>query len=271
MLGFIIPFRAKSTSNKWEYHCSLLERTLKSVCNQKTSNFKVVLVYSDLPDFAFRHENLIFLHFPFQRLTVDEISDFSSYASKHYDAINAANVMDQGKKTLWGVKMAIESGCNYIMSVDADDLISSRIAGYVNINSLTNEAGWVINKGYVIFEGVPFLVKQPYKMNELNGSTHIVRSNIIPIPDFSSTNLWDYNFFAAHGWLNSRIKDEFNEKLRFLPFYGVLYSINPGSWTWQKHHSSVRGLRKFVKYFFLGRILTGKIRREFSYYPLVEK
>jgi hypothetical protein len=268
MIAFVVPFRPKETSQNWAYHSALLGRTLKSICNQSANSFMVIVVYTDLPENQFHHPRIVYLKFPYQRLGMNDITDYPGEVSKIYNERDAVNVMDQGRRTIFGAKEAIRLNCNYIMSVDADDLISDKIASFVEKNSSNKSAGWYVNKGFVFFEGEKHLMKQPFKMNELNGSTHIIRCDLIPIPDFNSHNLLDFHFFSAHGWLRKRISQQYGEELTSLPFYAVIYSINPGGWTFEDHKLSPSGIRQIFKTILLFRFLSVKISREFGYYPV---
>src|SRR5690606_1555588 len=66
MLTFIIPVKSKKVSNSWGYFSKLFERTLKSICNQTSNKFRVVVVCHEKPDTDFEHPNLEFIHVDFE-------------------------------------------------------------------------------------------------------------------------------------------------------------------------------------------------------------
>ena len=90
MLVFIIPLKSKRGSRSWSTVSDLFERTLKSVCNQTSPNFKVVVVCHEKPLVSFEHENIEYITVDFEppELTGDPIEDL------------AAKENDQAKK-LW--------------------------------------------------------------------------------------------------------------------------------------------------------------------------
>jgi len=145
MIGFIVPVKPKSVSKDWAYDNLLLERTAKSICAQIDQAFRLLIVYNDFPQINFSHPNIIFVHYPFPPVTVNDIEDLD-YVLKYYSEEYAEKMMDKGKKIHYGCKIAWEAGCKYMMGIDSDDLISNKIGDFVNKNSRSNKAGWRIKK-----------------------------------------------------------------------------------------------------------------------------
>lgn len=264
MMSFVIPFRSKSSSANWPYHSALLYRTIKSVLNQSDNKFKVIVVYTDYPERVIEHENLTWLHFPFPFLTIREINDYESYAKQYFAKEKYAEyAMDQARKSIYGSKLAKEMGCKYIMSVDADDLVSNKIAQFVNKFESKENPGWFVNKGYVHLDGKNYVYRYPKNLNQFCGSTYIVRSDLVSIPDFRSRNLLEYNFFSSHAWLKNRLRDYKNAILKPLPFYAIIYILNTGSWMdYGKGFEGAR-FKKWAKLFLYGQFIEKRLRREF--------
>ena len=218
MLGFVVPIKPKAVSKDWEYELKLLERTARSICSQNCDYFKLIIVYNDKPEIKFQHKNIIYLFYPYPPVAVNEIEDFESYVIKYYSSVYAERMIDKGKKIHYGCKKAIEESCDYIMSVDSDDLISNKLAAFVSSNASSNKAGWRIKKGFIYEEDSVILVRK-YDIQNINGSTHIIRKDLITIPDFSSNLFWNYNLFEAHGYTYYRIKDFHNELLDDYPLF----------------------------------------------------
>ena len=110
MLGFVVPVKPKAVSKDWEYEMKLLERTARSICGQNCDQFKLVIVYNDMPEIKFQHKNIIYLYYPYPPVAVNEIEDYESYVIKYYNRIYAERMMDKGKKIHYGCKRAIEAG-----------------------------------------------------------------------------------------------------------------------------------------------------------------
>lgn len=267
MLGFVVPVKPKAVSKDWEYEMKLLERTARSICGQNCDQFKLVIVYNDMPEIKFQHKNIIFLYYPYPPVTVNQIEDYESYVIKYYNRIYAERMMDKGKKIHYGCKRAIEAGCNYMMSIDSDDLISNELAGFVNSNANANKAGWRIKKGFIYEEDSLLLIRK-LDIQNINGSTHIIRKDLITIPDFSSNLFWNYNLFEAHGYTYNRIKDFHHELLEDYPLFGVIYVVHKNNYSNILQLTKTRSIKNFVKKIVKGRFITDRIRKEYNLYKL---
>jgi hypothetical protein len=270
MLAFVIPFRSKQSSNNWEYHSQLLNRTIQSICNQTNKDYRVIVVYTDLPENKIEHGHVFYLHFPYSFLNAREITDFDSYVKQYYTETYAQIEMDQARRIIYGCKHAIEQQCTYIMSVDADDLVSNKIASFISNNENSEDAGWYVNKGYVYLEGKNFVYRYNKNLNQFCGSTNIIRADLVSIPDLESRNLLDFNFFSSHAWLKDRLQEYKNAAIRPLPFRGVVYVLNDVSWTNYGASYKGKGLKKWAKLFLLGQLINKKLRMQFGVYSIGE-
>lgn len=227
MIGFVVPFKPKANSKNWDNDSALLIATLKSICNQSSSDFKAYVVYHDLPNEGFDHPSLEYIKFPFEFCTIEMTTNRTT--RHELDPVMTVNGFDQGKKSLYGATIAKNDGCEYIMSVDSDDLISNRIAEFVN-NYQKQSDGWYITKGYIYMVKENLLIRKPSKMHTINGSTNIVASKHIPILDFESRNADHFSFFAAHGYLVNRLRAQ-NIHLLPLKFYAIVYVAHKSNWS----------------------------------------
>ncbi len=111
MLTFVVPVKSKLVTSDWDKFSQLYERTLKSICNQTDSNYKVMVVCHEIPKTTFSHQNLHYVHVDFAPpISNDLESPESGY---------------KGKKILLGVEYAsTEFSTDYIVTVDSDDFIS---------------------------------------------------------------------------------------------------------------------------------------------------
>jgi hypothetical protein len=268
MLGFIIPFRQKSTSKNWPYHSALLKRTLISACAQTNDEFKVFVVFTDMPECEFAHPKITYVHYPYPFLNFNKIVIEEINKKQNENITYIENAMDQGRRTLYGARFAIEAGCTYIMSLDADDLVSNKLAYFVSKNSKGKPAGWYIDKGYVYVEGRSYVHRQPSGMSDINGSTNIVRKDLVPAPNFESHRISDFNFFAAHSWLKFRIFDLFKESLAKLPFYALIYVRNEVSWTFLSSNLEGNLFKKVIKLFWFGEPIKKSLKQEFNLYTI---
>jgi hypothetical protein len=267
MLGFVVPIKPRSVSKDWSYDTLLLERTVRSICNQTCNQFKLVIVYNDKPKIEFQNSNIIYVQYPFPLVTVDQIEDYESYVKNYYKREYAEKMMDKGKKIHYGCKIAIEAGCTYLMGIDSDDLISNQLAGFVNCHAHTKKPGWRIKKGYIYEEGSRILIKKSDIQN-INGSTHIIRKDLVTIPDFTSNLFWNYNLFEAHGYTYGRIRDFHNEILDDYPLYGLIYIVHKNNYSNIFQLTTKISAKNIIKKILRGKFLSEKIRKEYGLYKL---
>ena len=268
MIGFIIPLRSINKSKNWNLDVLLVQRTIRSILAQTDSNLRVLLVYSDRPDIDVNDNRFSAIPFPHKFLTFNEISDFDTYAKKYYDRYWAEASMDQGRKTMFGCKILKEAGCHYIMAVDSDDLLSNKIAAFVNNHISADNPGWFVNKGYVYNEKKRLLIKKRKNMQMINSSTHIIRTDLIPIQPNDSLSLWENNFFAAHGYLRDRIFQHYSLRLKPIPFYASIYSANGINWSTITEISSLQNIKSLLKRAFNYAFISKKKRNEFGLYNI---
>lgn len=268
MVGFVIPIKPSRFSKNWEYDNFLLERTLNSILQQTDSRFKIFIVYNEKPSIKVKDEVVYWIQSPFDIVESESIADYENFVKRWYNPDYARKMFDKGRKIMLGCKHARAQGCSYIMAVDSDDLVSSRIVSFVN-DSSKNTAGWIINKGFMHFEDFPILIKNK-SIQKINGSTHIVRSDLVKIPDMNSKLFTDFNFFESHGYLAQRIIDEYHLLLEELPFYGVMYIIHKNNSSDGAAVLSLKKLKTFVKFILFGKFLSRAVKRDFGFYQIKE-
>ncbi|WP_350291620.1 glycosyltransferase family A protein [uncultured Croceitalea sp.] len=265
MLTFIVPVKSKVVTSDWDRFSQLLERTLKSICNQTDSNFKVVVVCHEIPETTFCHNKLHYVLVDFEPPNPDDFDSSKSFYK--------AKEMDKGKKILLGVEYASKSfKTDYIMTVDSDDYVSKNISKFVNSSS-GNIPGWYIKNGYVHVEGRKFLVKT-FKFNYLCGSSIIVKPGLVKyFIGVNSTFYFDHRLTI----LDSNIA------LHKVPFPAGIYDIGNGEniymssqnvKTFSRHGNwiSLKGIKRL-----LGRLknyrfkfITRGLREEFNFYPVMD-
>jgi len=270
MLGFIIPVKPKEYSKNWQLDNQVLERTARSVCNQNSNNFKLIIVYTDKPEIKYEHENLHYLQFPYEEVSVKEIADWEE-RKQWYSPVFAERMMDKSRKIILGCQLAKSLGCTYLMGVDSDDLISNRLGSFISRYPGKNGAGWRISKGYVYEENAALAVKNK-SIWQMNGSTHIIRADLVKIPDFTTNfNLFDYSLFQSHVYTYQRLIDFEKEKLEEVPFYAVIYLIHSNNYSEVKNIISANSIKLFIKKVLFGKWITQKLREEFGLYSLKNK
>lgn len=260
MVGIVIPIKPRQFSKDWKRDSHLLTRTINSILNQTDQNFRVYIVYTEIPDVEINNFKIKFIPFSFPFLETHEIEDYE-YIKQWYNADYARKMFDKGRKIMYGCDYAKEDGCKYIMALDSDDLISNKIVSFVNGTNLESP-GWVIRKGYMYIDGSFFLIRNKSIQN-INGSTHIVKSDLIKTK-IASHRFYDHSLFEAHGYLYHRILSEYNQKLDDLPFYGVLYVIHKNNSSDINKLLSLKNIKTLIKVFLYGQFFSSSLRMEFG-------
>lgn len=261
MITFIVPIKSERVSSNWLEFCSLVDKTLRSICNQTDQNFKLIAVCHEIPKINFEHKNIHYVQVDFDPPVRQEGESNAS--------INKRRERDKGEKLKIGAQVAKSVyNTDYLMTVDSDDFISNRIAAYVN-KSNNDEPGWYIKNGYIHFNGKPFLFAT-YKFSTLCGSSVIVKPEFFQyFFEVDPILYFDHRLTVLNGDI----------ELCKLPFYGGVYSMANG----ENHLMSMANIRKFnthkgwltsegIKRIYIKiknysfRFTTKRIRKEFSFY-----
>lgn len=258
MLIFIIPVKSPAISQNWSLFSKLFERCIKSVCNQTTSDFKVIVVCNQKPDISFDSPHIDYVMVDFPPPGSEKVSTLVG--------IQSPKEKDKAQKILAGLKYARKYDSTHTMVVDADDCINRDLAKFVQQNP--NGDGWFIKKGYVYKEGKKYIYLNRQNFNHLCGTSIIVKSK------------WS-ELLIVDGKYYNHCADSLNNgiELQPLPFAGAVYSVeNQENYRMTaeavrdlKSNSYRQGmgeiLRKLTKYRIY--LLTGSIRRKFGLYKIV--
>jgi hypothetical protein len=246
MLVFVIPLKSVKFSKSWERVCALFERTVKSVCNQTYSDFRVIVVCNEKPSIEFDHPNLEYIQVDYPE-------------AKESELINT-KLTDRGRKVLRGLIEAKKFNPSHAMAVDADDCISKKIAEFVKGNP--SEPGWFVDKGYKYIEGKKTIYVKRNNFYRMCGSCNIIRYDLNNLPENPEYNR-GYGYYKL--WIDHEKVKPFMEQqgtpLSVLPFPGAIYILGTGD--------NIYGdTSRFSFPFFNRKLLSQSIRDEFGLYPI---
>lgn len=264
--AIIIPFRPKAESVNWAKESALLKQTIQSVLRQRYSAFKVFVIYTDYPDAVITDEQVEYIPFQYGYQTYNEIENKEMLFEKFKRSTKmVVQRWDKARKLTYGSKLAKEQGFDYLMALDADDLLSNRILSYLAKDAEQHQRkGWYMEKGYLHKEHTNYLIKVPKGIRFLNGSTNVLHSDFVEIPDFNSQDWNDYNLFTDHGWVKERIKKYYDVELTPLPDPMLVYVVHQSNISKVYEKEFGKTLKNFVKLILRGRILTKSKREEFN-------
>ena len=265
MLVFIIPLKSAKVSNSWERVSQLFERTIRSVCNQTCSEFKVIVVCHEKPKIYFDHPSITYLPVDFPIPTWERIDNYDSRR------------IDKQKKIFMGLAYASRYNPTHVMFVDADDCVSKHLAEFASQDPQSN--GWMFWKGYEYVDGRKsmYLIKKYFSSR--CGTSNIVKYDLVkPDPDFTINDV--YPRWLFHGkYMNRQLKDK-GCNFEILPFPGAVYIMENGANIYNEKQMRMQRERQYSIYRRAKNYLkeTGKrlvstplsdtIREEFGLYDL---
>jgi hypothetical protein len=138
MLVFLTSLRHPLNSRDFGNVEKILERSLRSICSQLDPLFRVVVVSNVVPQIDFHDPRVVYhvVDFPPPSLTKGPVAN------------REARFRDKGAKLLAGALFASQFGPSYFAIVDSDDIVSRRLAGFINTQTAT--AGWIVDGGYAV-------------------------------------------------------------------------------------------------------------------------
>lgn len=263
--GFIIPLRPRSQSADWEQTLMLLNRTIASVLKQTYRRLQVYVIYTDMPTEKIADERVQYIPFPYGFQDWESLTNQEALMLQMKSKIKAVRRWDKGRKVTYGSKLAKEAGCNYLMTLDSDDLLSCNFLNHL-VNDTKNQhcAGWFMDCGYVYKEGSNSLMYVPRHMCGLNGSTHVLRADLVTIPDLQSLNWQDFNLFTDHGWVRERVRKNFQVTLRPIPKPMLVYVVHQSNMSQVNEKEFGFNVKALLKKLLRTRRLTAALRAEFS-------
>lgn len=224
MIYFVIPLRSKAAAKNWERVTADFNKTIKSCYNQTSPEFKIFVACHDIPTVDFGYDErvkFIQVDIPVPTTTKEMMFD------KGYKMYT---LMQTVRNEMINCPM---HGGGYILPVDADDLISNRIASFFEGRNdgkcYTSKYGWIWNKPS------KFLMKAKDLWRTCGSCTVIYyKKDELPDVDFyENTN--KYIFQNSHRFL-IRYAKSVGKQFGIIPFPTTVYVLGTG-----ENHSSLIG------------------------------
>jgi hypothetical protein len=272
---FLIPFASRSVKPKWEIACAHLQQTLKSIQNSSHGNYVAVVAGHESPDFDVQFDS---------RFHFVSVNDFV----RSHENYHVSLVRDKLTKiaAAWDYAKS-QSNPRYVMKLDADDFISSKLVDW--LENAGGEAGYLIKYGWVWRSGSRLIERTEY-LDRVCGSCLIIRSDLadrtgpfltetegVHLDEASSTFAAGdhYSLVPGSGTGTLLLNDShqrnaaqfayLGHELSTVPFNAVVYRTgNPESSSrfggfWRPKHTA----RMLVGKIRRTRFLTKELRREF--------
>jgi len=266
---FLIPIASSRVVADWHLTCSYLQQTLRSIFNSSNGNFCVVVVGHEVPDFELPKDSrfrFISLDHPIPSQTK------ISYDDKVRDKMTKLAAAWIYTKTMWNPQ--------YVMKVDADDFISSKLVDW--LASAKDEAGYYIRRGWLWNLGSRYFIKHTEHFDELCGTCLIIRSDLadrsgpfLNTTDEARRQVFDNRSLVpgagtttlllndAHQHAEAQFK-YLGHQLVTVPFSAAIYRIgNPMSMAKTGLRSQIHSVRYLLGGIRRTKFITGCLRREF--------
>jgi hypothetical protein len=163
-VGFLIPFASRRTKLRWDIACAHLRQTLNSVQNSTSESYCVVVAGHDAPDFNFESDA------KFCYLPVDHA------IPNHEDPVVSGRLDKLAKIAAAWRHATAAWNPHYVMKLDADDLISSKLVEW--LENFGGEPGYLIKHGWVWRSGARHVFQGTEYLDRVCASCLIVRSDI---------------------------------------------------------------------------------------------
>ena len=273
-MAFLVPFASRKVRANWPAACKYLQQTLQSIRNSTSENYRVVVAGNDEPELEMGFDSRIH----FVSLNDPFPSHASHRAALRLDKLAKIDAAWRYAKSNWQPK--------YVMKLDADDFISSRLVGWLDAGT---EAGYLIQHGWFWRSSARYLIQRTEYLDRVCGSCLIIRSDLADrtgpfLTEVEGAALGDagsrlatrdhYSLVPGSGTTTLLLNDShqryvsqfwyLGHKLPTLPFEAVIYRASSGSVT----GVSGDGARKFNLRMMLGairrtRFITESLRKEF--------
>jgi hypothetical protein len=164
-IAFLIPIASPRRAKDWQLACAYFKQTLSSIFNSTGGNYCVVVAGHEPPDFKLPQDP----RFKFLSLDHPLPSQENGYslAAVKDKMIKMRAAWNYAKST-WNPQ--------YVMKVDWDDLVSSRLVDW--LENAGDEAGYLIKHGWVWRSGSRYLIQRTEYFDRVCGSCLIIRSDL---------------------------------------------------------------------------------------------
>lgn len=256
-IDFVVPLRAKTTTNNWSRTCELLAQTVSSILNSRDDRLRVLISCHDTPEQLPHDSRIEILPVPF----APPLSE-----SKSFDTAKRLFVWetDKGRKLLYGIERARASGTRYFMPTDADDLISSKLVGWCLEQN--HPYGYFIDEGYRLNDENLSRVYYRRRFFKECGSSAILRTQLAPFPHQPDYSL-DLNDrytrrYVVHAYLPESMARQGNP-LKPVPFPSAVYRFHEQNIFAASARRQDSPLRRWLRELIKGRPVDDALRAEF--------
>ena len=272
---FLIPLASPKVRANWSTACFYLRQTLRSVQNSASQNYRVVVASNEQPELEMSFDSNI------HSLSLkDSFPVHPDHRVAHrLDKLAKIDAAWRFAKSNWQPR--------YVMKLDADDLISSKLVGW--LNNFGREAGYLIKHGWRWHSGSRYLIEHTEYFDRTCGSCVIIRSDladrtgpflteaegvVLDETDSAFAASDHYSLVPGSATTTLLLNDShqryaaqfsyLGHKVHTLPFSAVIYRVNTSSASRVYSPAKVKfNLRMTLGAIRRKRFITSKLRKEF--------
>jgi hypothetical protein len=186
LLGFLIPLKSKAVSFDWALTQALLRQTLASTSQQSCKAFHTVVVCHDRPNLG--------------PLSTAQIKIVEVAFPPPAERTALLMRRDKERKLELGLDYLAQLGCDWVMKLDADDLIARDVCAF--INHAASDAV-IFKKGIVWSMGSNWYLSESTNFHRICGTCFALRRGFMLQDDGQRGRLFDF-FISDH---HERIED----------------------------------------------------------------
>jgi len=246
MVCFVMALKSEAVSRVWSRVSMLCEAAVQSAWRQTDRDIRIILVCHEKPDFRSTFDD---------RLEIIRV-DFAVPV-----ADPKAAMLDKWKKLAVGMVRAGALSPDFVMNMDADDLVSNRIAAWARAHPRSN--GAVIRRGYVYRPGSRWIARE----DQYNcGTNAIVSARLIKFPkDISEQSVKECSILRSGHMTIEADMAQAGTPLDVLPFRAGIYVSGHGdNWSPSQRASPLARIKSFLKHPLRLRPCSAAIREEFA-------
>jgi len=212
MVIFVVTVKPAQLCSDWGRFSALVRRTVTGLTRQISPAYRVVVVCDTLPEGAVVHPHVDYV------------------ACRRPPAHDWATMeQDKASRLLAGIEHGRRYRPTHYMPVDADDLVSVRLAAFVA--SQPDGCGWVSRRGYVWPAGWPVVLLERHGFAELCGTSLVLGERVVdeffrtePVAFRGALTLPPGGVWFDH----QRTSLDNGEHLADLPFPAAIYQVVHG-------------------------------------------
>lgn len=246
MFCFVMALKSKALSKDWGRVCRLFEASLMSAYRQTDPDFRIIVVCHETPSVVQKYDHRV------EYINVD--------FPPPEQMTTPLCMKDKWTKIHLGMIRAGEHRPDFVMLMDADDLVSNRLVAHAHAHKQSN--GWRIRLGYDYAFGSRWL----HSNNKFNcGTNAIVSARLIHFPKEVSPESREKCVVLRYG--HTAIEEQLAKMgtpLEVLPFHGAVYVHSHGDNDSHIGGKLFNNLRFLVREMPNMRYATAARRREFA-------